>query len=84
MRELFESSFINAISEENDKLRQEIARLNKIIEEIENYCKLQIDYLFDLSKIPTLKEIAREHNTMLLNYRNILEKIQELKEEGKE
>ena len=37
MNELFESSCLSVISEENDKLRKEIERLNNIINELEKW-----------------------------------------------
>lgn len=36
MKELFESSYLSVMSEENDKLRKEIERLNNIINECAN------------------------------------------------
>lgn len=73
MRELLESSFINVISEENLELRKEIARLNKIIDELEKYLEDKNSFF----KI----------NTMGYSYgvvKDILNKLKELKEEGKE
>lgn len=39
MKELFESSYLSIMTEENDKLRKEIDRLNNIIDELEKDIK---------------------------------------------
>lgn len=64
--------------------QKEIARLNKIIDELEKWVNIQIDFLKSLGTIPNAKNIVNEHTTMVLTYQNILYKLQELKEEGKE
>ena len=68
---------------EYNNQQQEIDRLNHIIDELEKWTNMQIDFLKDLDDIPNAKNIINEHTTMVLTYQNILDKLKELKEEGK-
>lgn len=64
-------------------LLSEIHKLNKIIDELEKWVNMQIDFLKNLDTIPNAKNIVNEHTTMVLIYQNILYKLQELKKMSK-
>lgn len=58
MNELFESSCLSVISEENDKLRKEIERLNNIINKAIEYItqlEFESEELYDISEIARLE-----------------------------
>ena len=59
----------------------EIARLNKIIDDLEKWLEEQHQFIIEIPAYT--KEISIEHKTMELCYENILDKLKELKEEGK-
>lgn len=69
MNELFESSCLSVISEENDKLRKEIERLNNIINELEKWLDKKEKLTFNSwnkgihevqSKLQELKGVDKE------------------------
>lgn len=45
MNELFESSYLSIMTQENDRLRKEIERLNNIINELEERINKAIKYI---------------------------------------
>ena len=59
MKELLESSYLNIMSEENDRLRKEIERLNNIINEFEKYLEetkgIYEEYTCAIKKLKELK-----------------------------
>lgn len=91
MRELFESSFLNVMSEENQELRKEIDRLNKIIECLDLYFKYMVDDR-DMNKLADLSDRAfNEYITLSIveDYYNLVkeepdEHLKEIKEKLKE
>ena len=69
MNELFESSCLSVISEENDKLRKEIERLKNIINELEKWLDKKEKLTFNSwnkgihevqSKLQELKGVDKE------------------------
>ena len=72
MNELFESSCLSVISEENDKLRKEIERLNNIINELRHWIVNNKH-----------NENTKEHY-LVVDYGGLLNKLQELEGSDKE
>ena len=71
MKELFESSYLSVMSEENDKLRKEIERLHSIIKEVREYIE---EHSYDYR----VGGIAKVNGKELLE---ILDKVDKGKEE---
>ena len=73
MKELFESSYLSIMGEENDRLRKEIEKLNNIVNELEYYFN---------QKIESLEESKEELNIgCKLAYKDSFNKLLELKGE---
>ena len=74
MKELFESSYLSIMSEENERLRKEIERLNNIINELEKWLEGKIH---NFNKDDPRDTIFHEFIALKLTY----DYLQELKGE---
>ena len=63
MKELFESSYLSVMSEENDRLRKEIERLQSIIKEVREYInKIPTQPVIRIFKKELLEILDKENN----------------------